>query len=76
VTGNTAANDPWVATVQDETHFSLNGSNGNGNFPIGNHAVAYSAVAFITDATNTSPIAVETSTKHGLVSGLLLSFLD
>jgi hypothetical protein len=32
VTGNTNANGDWVITVVDANNFSLNGSNGNGNY--------------------------------------------
>lgn len=38
VVGNTAANDFWVITPIDNTHFSLNGSVGNGNYVSGGTA--------------------------------------
>jgi hypothetical protein len=69
VTGNTAANGAWVVTVNDKTHFSLNGSTGNGNFPVGATAVAVPGLAFIANATNASPVVIQTITAHGLTSG-------
>jgi hypothetical protein len=36
--GNTAANGSWSVTVTDATHFTLNGSSGNGNYSGGGKA--------------------------------------
>ncbi len=38
VLGNTAANGSWTITVVDSTHFSLNGSTGNGAYTSGGYA--------------------------------------
>ena len=38
VGGNTAANGNWTVTVTDATHFTLNGSAGNGNYTSGGKA--------------------------------------
>jgi hypothetical protein len=35
VLGNTAANGAWTITVTDPTHFTLNGSSGNGDYTAG-----------------------------------------
>ena len=40
VIGNTAANGSWVVTVVDSTHFSLNGSAGNGAWSSGGNVIS------------------------------------
>ena len=45
VTGNTAANGTWTITVVDPTHFSLDGSIGNGAYVDGGDAVLASTAA-------------------------------
>lgn len=64
VTGNTAVNNdvpnPWTITKIDSTHFTLNGSTGNGSYS--------NAGLTITNATNATPIVITTSTAHGYQS--------
>jgi hypothetical protein len=49
VLGNTAANGSWTITVTDPTHFTLNGSSGNGTYTAG--GTISSGMAYYDDET-------------------------
>jgi hypothetical protein len=72
VTGNTAANcypgNPWTITVIDSTHYTLNGSVGNGSY-----TPTTLTVSGATNAAggNASPILITTTTPAGLNYGSL-----
>lgn len=69
VPGNNAANGDWQVTVVDSTHFTLDGSSGNGDFV--NTATGYWAgrISAVTNYSGTSPVEITTATAHGLVTG-------
>lgn len=64
VGGNTAANDKWLITVVDSTHFSLNGSVGNG---------AYTSGGFVTNRSMMSGVIIRigVNVARGGYSGAL-----
>lgn len=46
VEGNTAANGDWIITVVDSTHFTLDGSSGNGNYVSSTGTVSGGGMAY------------------------------
>jgi hypothetical protein len=46
IKGNTAANGGWPITVTDATHFTLNGSSGNGNYVAGTGTCSGGGMAY------------------------------
>jgi hypothetical protein len=69
VPGNNAANGDWQLSVVDATHFTLDGSSGNGDFV--NTGTGYWAgkISIITNLSEASPIEITTATDHGLSTG-------
>ena len=69
VPGNNAANGDWQVSVVDATHFTLDGSSGNGDFV--NTGTGYWAgkISAITNFSSESPIEITTATAHGLATG-------
>ncbi len=69
VPGNNAANGDWQLSVVDATHFTLDGSSGNGDFV--NTGTGYWAgkISVITNFVKSSPIEITTATDHGLTTG-------
>src|SRR5205807_1145626 len=57
VNGNTAANGVWTISVVDATHFTLNGSSGNGKYVSGG-TVTGGGMAFYDDETLAAAMAV------------------
>ena len=83
---NTAANPAWTITVQDDTHFALNGSiggsayTGGGTWTTAEQVAPFRYIApgpaggedanVITDASNATPIVIQTQAPHGRVTGM------
>lgn len=65
VLGNTATNGTWTITVTDSTHFTLNGSTGNGAYTSGGFIVKLSLDQWISDIAAAAKIgtAVTLGTK-------------
>ena len=66
VGGNTAANGTWIITVVDSTHFSLNGSTGNGAYTSGGTATDVSLTPQLTIPSDGDPAtaaSINTSIK-------------
>lgn len=63
VLGNTAANGDWVVTVIDPTHFSLNGSTGNGAWTSGGN-IYWGTVSDPTDSQATNAIVIQSVDGH------------
>ncbi len=56
--GNTAANGRWTVTVTDSTHFTLNGSTGNGAYTSGGYMVDLSNKEFLSDIAAGARVAI------------------
>lgn len=68
VLGNTAANGKHTITVVDDTHFELDGSTGNGTY-ITHGTWRLQLDHHVVDATNATPIVIETAGNHNRVTG-------
>ncbi len=80
VTGNTNANGTWTITVLDQDHFFLNGTTGNGAYLGGGTWTTttsfFSPVASVTavGVGGVNPIAITTTSAHGLANGNQVTF--
>ena len=71
VGGNTAANGAFTITVTGPSSFTLNGSTGNGAWTSGGSVTAVTGNPLtVSAASNTSPIAITTTSPHGLQTGM------
>ena len=69
VPGNNASNGDWQVTALDTTHFTLDGSSGNGDFVDTGTGYWAGRISAITNISTTSPIEITTATDHGLATG-------
>jgi hypothetical protein len=57
VQGNVAANGDWTVTVTDSTHFTLNGSSGNGNYVAATGTTSGGGMAFYDAYTSAAAVS-------------------